>query len=96
MKISKLIVKLEKLKEKYGDLPILVEESGMGGHAMHTVSDKLELQTMSLSTLLYSCDEPEEAAIKEIFPEWDGDLESNQNLKTKYVELAMETMLYAT
>ena len=95
MKISKLISKLEKLKEKHGDLPILVEESGMGGHAMHTVSDNLELSTMSLSTLL-TCDEPEEAAIKEMFPEWDGDLESKQNLKTKYVEIALETMLYAT
>jgi hypothetical protein len=63
MNISKLIAKLEKLKEKHGDLPILVEESGMGGYAMHTVSDKLEIQTMSLSTLL-KCDEPEEAAIK--------------------------------
>ena len=95
MILSKLISELESLKEKHGDLPILVQESGFGGYAMHTVSDKLEVNRMSLETLL-TCDEPEERVIKEMFPEWDDDLESEQNLKIGYVTLVLGTILYTT
>lgn len=41
MNISKLIAKLEALKEKHGDIPVLIVEHGFGGYAVHTTAENL-------------------------------------------------------
>ena len=96
MKISELIEKLTKIKEKHGDIPVLVEEEGYGGHALHTLKcDKRRVHNLELGTLIWS-DEPNEELIKELFPDWDGNMESEQQLEIKYVELSTGKMLYST
>lgn len=96
MKISKLIAKLEAVKAKHGDIPVFIEQQGYGGHALHTTEAKDSLQNLTLMTLLHSDQELDEKEIKKIFPEWDGDIDSEQDLKTKYFEISTGTMLYAT
>lgn len=93
MKISELILELENFKTKNGDTEVLTREDGFGGHAMHTCdgisSDKL---------YAYECAENgNEKIIKELFPEWDGDDDSLDDLKPlSCVVINSGTMLYAT
>ena len=93
VKISELIEKLEQIKVKHGDLMVLGEMSGYGGHAIHTVTECVEVSNINLYDMLdHSC----ENEIKEIFPEWDGDIDTEQDLSVDYVEISLGGMLYST
>jgi len=92
MKISELIAKLEEFKNKHGDIFVMFEEQGMGGHALHTIGGAKEEELHSSMI-----EELEEETFRELFPEWDGETEYwDTNMNIKYVELSMGTMLYAT
>jgi hypothetical protein len=95
MKISNLISKLEKLKEKHGDIHLLLQQNGMGGHAMHTTKKEVRVDTMSLHSFIGE-EDLDDDVIKEFFPEWDGDIDTKENPSIKVVVLSTEDMLYAT
>jgi hypothetical protein len=95
MRISKLIVKLESLKEKHGDIHLLIEQNGYGGYAMHTTKKDVKIQKMDIQTFVCE-DSLDEKIVKEFFPSWDGDVDTNDNLEIKVAVISTEQMIYAT
>jgi hypothetical protein len=90
MKISQLIKQLEKLKNKLGDVPMLVEVKGFGGYAMHTVDSVAE-------TCLHTGDFEEEnnfteEEIKEMIPTYDPEKDDEFDC----VEIKIGSLIYAT
>lgn len=80
MKISEAIKQLQEIINEHGDMPLIVEEKGFGGHAEHTVS-KLSfggyyMNTNELSEE-YSLGNEE---IKELIPEWNQDDEIGRDV----------------
>lgn len=69
IKISELIEKLQKLQEKHGDLPVMYEEEGYGGEAMHFVSGVK--QDKIYSHYLEDVDGYQKE-LKTLFPSWEG------------------------
>jgi len=107
MKISKLIEQLQELQEKLGDVPVLVEERGRGGHAEHEIGQAAS-SSMSPSLLADGYFErgspPSLETIKEFYPLWDKELNNEdvidiferENTETEYVLITLGRMLYAT
>lgn len=107
MKISKLIEQLQVLQAKLGDVPVLVEERGNGGHAEHEVREVGE-SSMSPSLLADGYFErgspPSLETVQEFYPLWDRELNNEdtievferENVETGYVLIALGRMLYAT
>ena len=96
MKISELEAQLAILKAKLGDVQILVEEKGFGGYAMHTCTGAKEssINSGDLGENGY----PNNDVIQELFPEWDGNEDSLEDLDSEVtcVEINLGTMLYST
>jgi len=94
MKISELEKILAFVREKHGDVEVLIEESGMGGYAMHTINVNDRINEMELSSL----DENDDEDIKkQLFPSWDGTEETIDDVPSlKYFEIGMGTFLFAT
>lgn len=95
MKIKNLIKKLSKIESKHGDVEVFIEVSGFGGHSIHKITDDVSLSAFNLQDLLYS-DFSDEKTIKNIFPEWNDDMDSEQELTIDYVELSASSVLYST
>jgi hypothetical protein len=95
MVISELISKLEELKNKIGDVQVLVEHEGFGGYAIHTLEDVGE---SSLSSYDIDEDNYDYDVIRRLFPDWDGDEDTFEDFDSEVncVEIKMGTMLYAS
>jgi len=93
MKISTLIKQLEEIKEKYGDLPILIYEQGFGGHALLTFG-RCEKSEMYAGSLLED-DNLDEKQVKEIIPEYDGN-EDSLDKDFDYVQISGGSMIYSS
>ena len=96
MRISELITKLQEIEKEHGDLTVLSQEDGFGGYSMNTLSEKVSIETISLSSLLYSEEGVDEEVGKQLFPEWDGDPDSDQDLALNCLVLNTGYFLYAT
>jgi len=93
MKISELIIKLESLKQEHGDIRVMVNEDGFGGHALHTLSSKI--RTSSFGS--YMIEDMGEDEFRELFPDWDGETEfEDTDMEISYVELSTGSMIYST
>ena len=92
MKISELIKNLEAIKDKSGDIEVMFEEQGFGGHALHTIDGAKKSSIHS--AMIEDLDERE---FRKLFPDWDGETEYwETNMQVDCVELSMGTMLYST
>ena len=60
------------------------------------LSNNIDISDINLGDLLYSDESVCQSTIKEIFPDWDGDNDSEQGLETNYVEISLNDMLYST
>ena len=96
MKISQLIKTLEGLQASLGDVPVVIEERGYGGYAVHTCGavNKSSIRTYDLGEDGY----PDADTLKELFPQWDGQEDSFEELDAECicVEIQMKTCLYST
>lgn len=94
MKISEAIKQLQEIMDKHGDMPLLVEMQGFGGHAEHTVSHlrfgDYYMNTDELSEE-YSLSNEE---IKELIPEWNQDDEIGRDVNV--VTIYTGAMISAT
>jgi hypothetical protein len=81
MKISKLIKELEKFKNLHGDAEVLTRIDGFGGYGIHNCGGISEDQLYPSE--FYEGGEDgnvTDTTIKELFPEWNGDHETLDNM----------------
>ena len=94
MKISEAIKELKSIMEKHGDLPLIIQQDGFGGHAEHTVSHlqhrKMFLSSTELSEEYSLSDEQ----IKELIPEWNSDDEICGDIDT--IVITTKSIISAT
>lgn len=99
MKISKLIAKLEKAKEKHGDIEVFIREEGFGGYAVHECTG---LEQGKEEIELYDCLESRNAEeLKDYFPDVilndDGEPINEYDVKPLVgVVIAVGIRFYAT
>lgn len=101
MQVSEFIQQLQKFLDKYGDMPVLVEESGFGGYAIKTFGGISKTPNNLNPT---SIEEPDADIIKEL---WGVELEEGEDeddvyeqlekLKPiKYLEISSGATIYST
>jgi hypothetical protein len=98
IRISQLIKELQQFEKKYGNLPVLMREDGMGGHAMIYVSGVDKSPTRIHPSDFEDVDDNEPKVLA-LFPDWDGEPESllDSDMKSvKCVEIGIGEMLFAT
>ena len=93
MKISEIIDKLNLLKDEHGDIQVFCREDGYGGHAVHIIGEDINLKHLTLHDMF---DDGDDVLIKELFPEWDGDYDTDQELSINYVEIELNNVIYST
>jgi len=92
MLTSELLYILQQNLAEHGDIPVLVEQRGMGGYAIHTI-DSTDIQKISPYDIE---EEVTNECYKEVFLEWDGNEDISCISSQKYLELKLGSMLYAT
>lgn len=97
MKITDLITQLEKIKNEKGDLHIVMTEKGFGGYAVNSTSNNVDLSEIRLGDFLDTDDDfMDDDLCKEFFPEWDGDIDSEQDLTIEVVDITSDALIYST
>jgi hypothetical protein len=101
IRVSKLIKELQELQEfekKHGNVPVLMREDGMGGHAMFFVDGVCSNPT-EIGLYDFEDIDDNEEKVKALFPDWDGDAETvyESDMKpVKCLEISTGEMLYST
>jgi len=94
MKISELIKELEEFKAKHGDLVVVSKEDGMGGYGM-LLSEGISKYPDTINGYHFE-DIDDEQNIKKVFPEWDGNEDTLDDLEVKVAILYTGDTLYST
>ena len=96
MKISELIQKLEEAKQKHGDVPVLIHNSGFGGHEIASIDNRIDDLTLRQWDFLEDT-EPTKEEVEEYFPDWDGTEENcDDELESHCITLYSGYTLYST